>query len=408
LEVFNKTYTLKNCSFVIDSEKILENTNIVIENDKIKSIGKETEGDEIDCSEYVVTPGFVNSHTHSAMIFLRGYYDDSELQEWLDKMWEKERSASKDVLKISSELAVLEMLSSGTTAFVDMYFNPEDIIELSNNYGIRAAAGYTFLDKIFDPEEVAKMQRRLRETNLFKPIINVHSIYAVNEKTLLLAKDLAEEQNTWINIHLSETRREIYETKLRKGKFPVEYLHSLGITKFQAVHLGWVASWEIEMLKDSVTVTHCPTSNMKLATAGAFPFYEMMNSGINVTIGTDGPASNNSLDIIREMKNAVLLQRHSYWDTRIKALHVFKAATENGYKLLGIKGGLIKEGYVADLVLFNKDDLYPLKKDRLLSNIVYYATGENVNKIIINGRIIDKKFIKEKIHELAKKLNEVI
>jgi cytosine/adenosine deaminase-related metal-dependent hydrolase len=108
------------------------------------------------------------------------------------------------------------------------------------------------------------------------------------------------------------------------------------------------------------------------------------------------------------MKNAVLLQRHSYWDTRIKALHVFKAATENGYKLLGIKGGLIKEGYVADLVLFNKDDLYPLKKDRLLSNIVYYATGENVNKIIINGRIIDKKFIKEKIHELAKKLNELI
>ncbi len=407
MEVFNKTYTLKNCSFIVDSEKILENENIVIENGKIKSVGKETEGDEIDCSEYVVTPGFVNSHTHSAMIFLRGYYDDSELQEWLDKMWEKERTANKELLRISSELAILEMLSSGTTAFVDMYFNPEDIIELSQQYGIRAAAGYTFLDDLFDPEEVSKMQRRLRETELFKPIINVHSIYSVSEKTLLLAKDLAEEENTWINIHVSETRKEIYETKLRKGKFPVEYLNSLGITKFQAVHLGWVASWEIEMLKNS-TVTHCPTSNMKLATAGAFPFYEMLNAGINVTIGTDGPASNNSLDIIREMKNAVLLQRHSYWDTRIKAIHVFKAVTENGYKLLGIKGGLIKDGYVADLVLFNKNDLYPLKKDRILSNIVYFSTKENVSKIIINGKIIDKETLKKRTYEISKKLNEMI
>ncbi|BDC19033.1 amidohydrolase [Acidianus sp. HS-5] len=408
MEVFNKAYTLKNCSFILDSEKILENVNIVIENGKIKNVGNETEGDEIDCSEYVVTPGFVNSHTHSAMIFLRGYYDDNELQEWLDKMWEKERTASRKLLKVSSELAVLEMLSSGTTAFVDMYFNPEDIVELSQQYGIRAAAGYTFLDEIFDPEEVAKMQGRLQETKLFKPIVNVHSVYATSEKTLLLAKDLAEEENTWINIHLSETRKEIYETKLRKGKFPVEYLQSLGIAKFQAVHLGWVASWEIEMLKNSIAVTHCPTSNMKLATAGAFPFYEMLNSGINVTIGTDGPASNNSLDIIREMKNAVLLQRHSYWDTRIKALHVFRAATENGYKLLRIKGGLIKEGYVADLVLFNKNDLYPLKKDRILSNIIYFSTKENISKIIINGKIIDKETLRKRIYEVSKKLNEMI
>lgn len=408
MEIYNKTYTLVKCRFLIDFEKIEENKNIVIEDGKIKEIGDEIQGDEIDCRNYIVTPGFINAHTHTGMIFLRGYYDDVELLDWLQKMWEYEKKATKDLLKISSELSVLEMLASGITGFVDMYFNPEDIVKLTEKYGIRAAAGYTFLNTLVDPEENSKKQLQLPRTEFFQPIVNVHSIYGVDKKTLEMANEIARQQNTWIHIHISETRKEIYETKLKTGKFPIEYLHELNITNYQAVHLGWVSSWEIEYLKnDSRAVTHCPTSNMKLATAGAFPFYEFIENQINVTLGTDGAASNNSLDIIQEMKNAVLLQRHSYWDTRIKAKHVFKAATLNGYKLLGIDGGVIDKNKVADLVLFNASEFYPLKKDRILSHIVYFATAENIEKIILSNKIVDRKEIRNNIKRLAKKLNGI-
>lgn len=409
MEIYNKTYTLVNCRFILDAQKVEENKNIVIEDGKIKYVGNEIEGEEVDCKDYIATPGFINAHTHTGMIFLRGYYDDAELDEWLQKMWEYERKATKELFRLSSEISILEMLSSGITGFVDMYFNPEDIAELAEKYGIRAAAGYTFLDVLEEPEEVAKKQLKLRKTEFFQPIVNVHSIYATDENTLKLAKEISEEQKTWIHIHVSETRKELYQTKMRTGKFPVEYLHELKIKNYQAVHLGWISSWEINYLKeDSRAVTHCPTSNMKLATAGAFPFYELNEKGIDVTLGTDGAASNNTLDIIREMKNAVLLQRHSYWDTRIKAKHVFRAATINGYRLLGVDGGLIERGKVADLALFDANELYPLKKDRILSHLVYLATAENVKKVIISGRIINKKAIKERILSLTKKLNDMI
>ncbi|AHC51231.1 N-ethylammeline chlorohydrolase [Sulfolobus acidocaldarius SUSAZ] len=382
----NKTYTLVRCRFIIDSESITENLNLIVQGNTIKSIGHEIEGDEIDCSKYVVIPGLINAHTHSGMMIFRGYYDDSELTEWLSRIWDEERKMTQEVMNIGSELSIIEMLSKGITGFVDMYFNPEGVKELAEKYGIRIDAGYTFLDSMLDPYEVDSRQRKLSKSNYFKPIVNVHSIYSTSINTLKLAKQLAEETETRIHIHVAETRNEIFQSKKKYGKFPVEFLHELNIVEIsQLVHLGWVANWELQYIK---MATHCPTSNMKLATAGFFPFIDMIEKGKNVTIGTDGPSTNNSLDMFREMKSAVLLQRHSYWDTRMKALHALKSATEEGYKLMGIKGGKIKEGYVADLVLLDTDELYPLKKDRIVSNIVYNAVGENVSKVIIDGKVV--------------------
>ncbi|MEM3938974.1 MAG: amidohydrolase [Saccharolobus sp.] len=409
MEIRNNTYTLKKCRFIVNHDNVLENTNIIIQDGIIKEIGDYTEGDEIDCSEYIAIPGLVNAHTHTPMIILRGYYDDAELLQWLNKIWEFEKGYPLEDMNLASELAIIEMLSKGTTAFVDMYFNPEGIMELAKKYGIRTNAGYTFLDNLFDPFEIDKKQRGLKGNELFSPIVNVHSVYTTSINTLKLAKQLAEETNTRIHIHVSETRREIYEINKKYKKFPIELLHELNIAKnAQMVHLGWIASWEINYVKHS---THCPTSNMKLATAGFFPFKEMLEKGINVTIGTDGPASNNSLDIFREMKTALLLQRHSYWDTSIKASHIFKAATEEGYRLIGLKGGKIEKGYLADIVLLRKDYLYPLRKDRMLSNIVYNAVGDYVEKVIINGKIVyDRAMTKfeERRKELLKLLDKII
>lgn len=409
MEIRNNTYTLRNCRYIVNpTGEIRKNENIVIQTGRIKSIGRELEGDEIDCSDYIAIPGLVNSHTHSPMTVLRGYYDDAELEDWLNKIWEFEKTKfTKELMKIGSELAILEMLGNGTTSFVDMYFNPDQVAELAEKYKIRAFAGYTFLDSLFDPYEIDKKQRRLKKNEYFVPIINVHSIYAVSENTLKIAKQLAEELQTWIHIHVSETRKELYTIKKRNGLFPVEYLAKLGLVnqKLQMVHLGWVASWEIETIeRNGSTVTYCPTSNMKLATGGSFPFKEMLKNGINITLGTDGAASNNSLDMFQEMKIGVLLQRQMYWNVETKAIDLFRSSTINGYRLLGIKGGLIKEGYVGDLVLIDSHFVYPLSQDKLFSHLVYYADGRYVSKVIINGIIHDKGNIQRILTEKVKLL----
>jgi len=409
VEIYHHTYTLKNCSFIVNYDSIIENSNIVIEDGIIKNLGKEVEGDEIDCSNFIVIPGLVNAHTHTPMIILRGYYDDAELSEWLNKMWEFEKNFDKKLMRLGSEISILEMLINGTTAFVDMYFNPLDVKELAEIYKIRAFAGFTFLDSLNDPYFIDKLQRTLTPTTYFKPIINVHSVYTVSESTLKLAKQLQEELNEWVHIHVSETRKEIYEIKKKYGVFPIEYLNNLGLLnrKIQLVHVGWIASWEIDLLKNT-TVTYCPTSNMKLATGGAFPLYDMFNKGVNITLGTDGPASNNSLDLFIEMKYGVLLQRQMYWNTDVKAWHLFKIATLNGYKLLDLPGGYIKEGNIADLVLLDKNKIYPLFRDRLLSHLVYYATGSLAKGIIINGVLRWRKELENLLLEKTKQIYELL
>lgn len=403
----DKAYTLRNCKAVlVDSETVKLNVNVVIERGVIRAVGKESEGDEIDCSGLVVLPGLVNAHTHSAMIALRGYSDDKELRQWLSDVWAFERTFPRQLMKLSTEVAVLEMLERGTTAFVDMYFNPEDVREMTEKYGIRAQAGFTFLDSMFDPSEVERLQRGLRGTELFTPTINVHSVYSVSRETLKLAFELSRELNQRLQIHASETRGEVFYTKRNFGLFPVEFLIKEGLPEgSQLVHLGWIASWELDLLKD-YHATYCPTSSMKLATAGAFPLYEAIRRGVNVSLGTDGPASNNSLDMFREMKNAVLQQRHNYWDARVTAKDALRSATVGGYRLLGLKGGKVAEGYVADLVLLDADELYPFSPERLVSHVVYFTTGDAVEKIIVSGKIIEKETIRREKSRLVNELNE--
>ncbi len=135
---------------------------------------------------------------------------------------------------------------------------------------------------------------------------------------------------------------------------------------------------------------------MKLATAGAFPFKEMYNAGANITLGTDGAASNNSLDMFREMKTAVLVQRHSYWDLWVKASHVLQASTLDGYKLIGVNGGEIRKGMVADMIILDPRRLRPLSEDRVLSNVVYNTTGDSVRKVLVDGNLIYDEEVKER------------
>ncbi|BCU67173.1 N-ethylammeline chlorohydrolase [Sulfolobales archaeon HS-7] len=404
--------TLRHCDFIVSADKIYENTNLVIQGNTIKTIGDYIEGDELECKGKIVIPGLVNTHTHLGMTFLRGYYDDADFPLWIHKMWESERKATREILSLSTEIAILEAISSGTTAIFDMYFNPEDVKEFSNKYGIRTYGGYVFLDSRNDPFEIDKLNRMLKPTELFTPIINIHSIYSTSETTLKLASQLAREANRKVQIHMSETREEVFNTKKKYGMTPIQYLNKLVDIneKWELVHLGWVTNWEIEILKRvNATAVHCPTSNMKLATAGTFPMRTFLEEGINVTLGTDGPASNNSLDMFREMKTAVLLQRNTYWNYDIGAKEVISASTRNGYRYAGLNAGYVKEGWLADLVVLDSKGLRPLSKERVLSSIVYNAVGENVDTVIVNGQIVYKKgMFNEKLNALYAELEGIL
>lgn len=422
---------LKNCRFIITwsnegSLQILKDVDIRIEGNRIVEIGrdlkKNSDEEVVDCSRKIVLPGVVNAHTHSPMVLLRGYCDDLELHEWLSRVWEVEKHLNERLIEIASELAVIEMLSTGTTAFIDMYFYPHITAEVAKKYGIRAFLGPPFIEVLFSFDKCLRdledFIRRYINDDLIKPIVNVHSIYTCSLECVKKAHEIALEHDLIMHIHVSETRREVYECKKKFGKFPVEVLHELGVLskRTHLVHLGWVTNREIELIREAgSSVTHCPVSNMKLATAGFFPFYEMITQGINVTIGTDGAASNNCLDMFREMKTAVLLQRNNYWDTRIKAIHVLKAATLNGYKVLGIDGGVIAPGKIADLVLLDLDSIYiqPLREDNLISNIVYSATGRDVSMVIVNGKVVydrerDLERWRKRVLEIRDELNSFI
>ncbi len=424
---------LKNCRLVLrwsgDSLEVLSNVDILIRDGKIEKIVRsgtltisEKDYSIVDCSKRVVLPGIVNAHTHSPMVLLRGYCDDLELHEWLSRMWEVERHLNSRIIELASELAIMEMLSTGTTAFVDMYFYPEVTAEVAKRLGIRAALGPPLIEVLYSADkclrEIEDFYRKYRDDELIIPIVNVHSIYTCSLETVKTAAEFAKEHGLNLHIHVSETRKEVFDAKKKYGKFPVEILHDLGVLNKYAhlVHLGWVTSREIELIRfGDATVTHCPVSNMKLATAGFFPFFEMMASGINVTIGTDGAASNNCLDMFREMKTAVLLQRNNYWDTRIKAIHVLRAATLCGYRLLRLNGGNIQEGCLADLVLIDAESPYlqPLRMDNVVSNIVYAATGRDVAMTIVNGKIVydrerDYEKWKERCSRIADELNKFI
>jgi cytosine/adenosine deaminase-related metal-dependent hydrolase len=396
VEIRDQPYTLTSCDFVFTGQQILKNTNIIIDNGRIMEIGPEKEGDIFSCSGMIVIPGLINAHTHSGMTYLRGYKDDLDLIPWLKEIWSIESKALPHWIRLSSEASIIEMLSNGITGFIDMYFNPKDVAELSEIYGIKVSAGPTFLDSLKDPYEIDKEMREVSTmaSSTFSPIINVHSLYAVSEETLKLARQLFEELGLGIHIHVSETREELFQVKQRYGIFPVEVLKSKGLLGPRTImaHLGWISSWEIELVKSmEAHAVHCPTSNMKLATGGFFPLKEMLARGINVALGTDGPATNNTLDIFREMKEAVLLERQGYWEASVGAKDAIRMATLGGRKAVRLEGGVIERGAPADLSLVDMSNLGPITESNLNSILTYVATGRDIDYTIIDGKLVYRR-----------------
>ncbi|HUN54153.1 MAG TPA: amidohydrolase [Smithella sp.] len=393
---------------------IIEDSYVGIKDDLIVAVGRnnDRQGDAIqtketiDASGCIVMPGLVNTHTHLPMVCFRGMADDLPLMEWLTgHIFPAEaRFVNKKMVSDGATLAMAEMILSGTTTFCDGYFFEDAIAEALSAAGMRAVVSQGFADFILpDKPALEKMMaaaqrfvnRWLPRAPLITPAYFCHSPYTCSPATLIRVKEAAREAGLLYLIHLLENKDERGTILNLYGKNPVRHLLDLGVLdeKTIAVHCNWLDKEDMAVFADlGVKVSHNPESSMKLA-AGVAPVPEMLRHGITVGIGTDGCASNNDLDMIREMDTAAKIHKVTTLNpTVMNAETVCKMATMGGAKVLGMDKwiGSIETGKKADIILvdMNQPHLTPLYN--CYSQLVYASRGADVKTSIINGRIVMK------------------
>ncbi|NHW23380.1 MAG: amidohydrolase [Archaeoglobales archaeon] len=377
----------------------LVQANVLLEENKISAIGdfKDKSDYVIDGKGLAVIPGLFNSHTHAAMTLFRGYADDMPLQEWLEKkIWPAEARLNDEIVYWASKLACIEMLKSGTTFFLDMYFFPSATARAVEETGIRAclsSAFFDFFNKDLLEINLKRVEKELRELRSYRVLRAVapHAVYTVSLEGLKRSMEMAEEENIFVHFHLAETEKEVVEFRKKYGKGIVSALDEIGFLnpRLISAHCVWLEKDEIGLMaRKGVNAVHCPASNMKLSVGRALNYPEMKNSGLNVLLGTDGAASNNSLDMLREMKFSALLQKFYYGSDSFKAVDAFRMATENASRAFGIKAGKIEVGWLADLVLLDLKKIPMTPCHDLVANLVYSASSECVDTVIVDGKIV--------------------
>lgn len=381
--------------------------DIAINGSRIEQVGDVSgEFDErLDASNMLVMPGLVNTHGHAAMSLFRGFGDDLPLMSWLqDKIWPVEAKLQPADVKTGSQLAIVEMLKSGTTAFADMYFFCEQTMEAVQQAGIRAsvARGVT-ADTLQEGEAKLKealdfaLAYRIGADGLPATMLGPHAPYTCQADFLRLLAEAAREHHLPLHIHLAETQDELQQIQQRYGRRPVEFLANCDFfrdNQVLAAHGVWLDQQEISYLASyQVSVAHNPVSNMKLA-SGLAPVRDLLTGGLNVSLGTDSACSNNNLDMFEEMKAAALLAKTRDLDPlALPAAQALQMATVNGARALGWQHdcGSIEAGKLADLVLVNLDQPHFYPRHDLLSHLVYAASGADVDTVLVGGRMLMHK-----------------
>ena len=372
----------------------------------IVAVGGETASDAaadeaLDAEGGLVIPGLVNAHTHAAMTLLRGYADDKPLDPWLrEDIWPAEAELTSDDIEAGTELGVLEMIRSGTTAFADMYFSMDRVAGVVDRAGLRARLGHGVVtvgkddaDARGDVEESLAVARDLdgaadgRIRTAFMP----HSLTTVGEEFLREGVAAAREAGVPVHLHANETAAEVDPIVAERGERPVAYaddLGALGEGDFFAhgVHLD---DAEIDRLAEAGTaVVHCPASNMKLA-SGMAPVQRLRDAGVTVALGTDGAASNNDLDVFDEMRDAAMLGKLAADDaSAVPAEAVVEMATAAGAEALGLPGGQIEPGAAADLAVVDLDAPHLTPVHDPVSHLAYAARGSDVRHTVCDGDVL--------------------
>ena len=372
--------------------------NILVEDKRFKDLDAPAEvagAKVLDATGTAILPALYNTHTHAAMTLLRGYADDMPLQTWLnDYIWPFEAKLTPADICHGSEIAVREMLGSGSVFFNDMYFDVEETIGVVDKSGMRAAIGITVMENHTKAVEEQKKEfvRQWHDPTggRIQLVMAPHAIYTVGERKLRECAEFARGNGMLLHIHLSETAAEVGNCVKEHGTTPVRYLDRIGFLgpDVIAAHCVHVDDEEADILAErGVTVSHCPCSNMKLG-SGIFPYARLIKAGCRITLGTDGASSGNNLDLREAMKFAALLAKAGGDPELLPAEEVFRWATRSGAEAFGLAAGAIAEGFLADCLLIDLSDIRMQPCHNLVSNFVYAADSRCIRHVLCDGRIV--------------------
>ena len=369
-------------------------------------------------TNHILIPGLINAHTHAAMNLLRGFADDMPLMSWLqDYIWPAEAKwISSEFVYDGSLLACAEMIRGGVTCFADMYFFPESTVRAVEHSGMRAVIGLIAIDfpSAYAQDAHDYLQKglqlhdKLRNHALIRTMFAPHGPYTVSDEPLSKIAVLAEELDIPIHIHLHETYDEIQQSLDKFNMRPLARLEKLGLVtpRLISVHMTQLLDEEISLYAETgAHIVHCPESNLKLA-SGFCPLQKLLDAGINVSLGTDGAASNNDLDMFGEMRTAALLAKGVAQRAEAgQAEAILRMATINAARALGLDDqlGSIEKNKAADLVAINLDHLDSLPLYHPLAHLVYSANREHVSHVWVAGRQLmrDGELTTLDINELA-------
>jgi 5-methylthioadenosine/S-adenosylhomocysteine deaminase len=391
-------------------QRVLNPGSVAVRGNRIIAVGaadqiaRQYKGrDAIDARNRVVMPGLINTHTHAPMVLFRGLGDDLALMDWLQKYIfpAEAKTVSAAFVKTGTDLAALEMIRSGTTTYVDMYYFEEEIARATKAAGLRGVLGQTIIEfPVADaktPAEALKRTeafiREFQKDELITPAVAPHAVYTSDAATLTQSRDLAIRYSVPLIIHLAETEPETQMSLERHKARPVAALEALGVftARVIAAHGVWITPDEIPVLrKRRVGISHNPESNMKLA-SGTAPVPQYLSAGVAVGLGTDGAASNNDLDMFEAMRQAAFLHKLTSKDPRVISARVaLELATLGGARVIGREKdlGSLESGKLADLLIVRMDQPRQTPMYDPISHLVYTTRGDDVDTTIVNGRIL--------------------
>jgi 5-methylthioadenosine/S-adenosylhomocysteine deaminase len=432
-----KALLLDSKNTCLDRAAIVINAGNIIAVDHTEQIAKQYRAKKtITAQDSLIMPGFINCHTHAAMTCFRGIADDLELMDWLNNYIfpAEAKNVNKELAYWGSLLAAAEMIKSGTTTFCDMYIFEDETARAAKEAGMRCLVGEVLFDfpspnfkTIAEGIAYTKMLiEKWKDDPLVNIIIEPHALYTCSKpllievKKLAEAKRLAEDYHLPIGMHLLENAAEKKRLEEKFGKGAVSFLEDIRYLDEQliAFHCVYLSDKDMKIFADhGCKVVHNPASNMKLA-SGVAPVPEMLQAGITVGLGTDGCASNNNLDMIKEMSTAAKLHKVARFDpTVMDAQTVVRMATIEGAKTLGMDKitGSLEAGKKADIIIIglNKPHLTPIYSE--YSHLVYAMSGADVDTVIINGKVvmenrklltIDEKEVMHKVREIAVRVKQ--
>lgn len=397
--------TMEGDMSVINDGAVAVSGSDIIDAGAFDNISKKYSSENItDGKDRVVFPGFVNTHTHAAMVYFRGIADDLPLQEWLEKhIWPNEMKwLSSEFVGDAVELACLEMLKSGVTTYNDMYFFENVAGERLTKIGMRAVLGsgiidFPWKDYAQGPDDyLRKAEEHINNwkgSDLVTTCVAPHATFTCGPDSYLRAGKLADKYDVTLHTHLAETQFEVAQCKERYGKTPVEHLDSIGFLseRVSAAHCIWLTDREIEILAErKVGVAHCVESNLKLA-SGFAPVPKLLDAGVKVGLGTDGAASNNDLNILGELSTAAKVHKAVSLDpTVVNSMTALLMATRNGAEIIGLgeKTGSLRPGKKADLVIAGLNQPHLLPMYNIYSHIAYSLRPSDIETVMVNGMIV--------------------